>query len=788
MLKQIAHRMTALAGLLLVLLLALPVRQIRADGGERLIVSPEGPYTTIAAALDDAEAGDIIEVRGGTYTTPLEIDKSVSLIGVDSPVLDGGGEGSLVIISAPGVSFQGFMLRNSGSNLNREDTGIVVQATDVTVADNVLENVLFGIFFANGHGSVARNNIVRGLDLAVPMRGDGIRIWYSNDVTIAGNVVSNTRDAIIWFADNVIIEDNTFHDNRYGLHFMYSSNALIENNFFENNSVGAYLMYSNGLTMRNNIVAYNRGPSGHGLALKDMDGVVATDNLFVGNRTGLFLDNSPFLYEGYDYFSGNVFAYNDIGVTALPAVERNIFWDNVFLDNIQQTSVRGRGTLQGNTWSQDGRGNYWSDYAGYDADGDGIGDIPYRAEKLFESLTDAYPELRLFIYSPAAQAIDFAAAAFPSLRPEPRLVDDAPLIRYTWPAGVMTGEGRISGSLLLVAGLLVVVGSITSASMLLWPGGPKHSRHDTPHTHAASAVKNVESNMIIAENLTKRYGQVVALNGVSFTIRAGEAVALWGTNGAGKTTALRCLLGMLPFEGQLIVNGLDVSRNSRAARTVIGYVPQEIAFYNMPVWEALRFYARLKKVPETRIEAALEQVGLTEHSRKSVYALSGGMKQRLALAAGLLSDPPILALDEPTANLDAQSRRDFLSLIRTLNQAGKTIVFSSHRLDEVVALAQRVLVLENGLLTLECPPDELTVKAGLQQWLRIRIPASHRDEALRLLQNQGITATPNGHAIYVRVGIEGKMYLLRTLEAGQITVEDFDLVGGEGLPAQESAS
>jgi heme ABC exporter ATP-binding subunit CcmA len=288
--------------------------------------------------------------------------------------------------------------------------------------------------------------------------------------------------------------------------------------------------------------------------------------------------------------------------------------------------------------------------------------------------------------------------------------------------------------------------------------------------------------MIIAENLTKRYGATKVLDQVSFTIAAGEAVALWGANGAGKTTTLRCLLGVQSFEGKLTVNSMDVKRQGKQVRAAIGYVPQEAAFYDLTVRETLLFYCRLKKAPLTHIAQVLEQVQLSQHSHKKINNLSGGMKQRLALAAALLGDPPILMLDEPTANLDMQAQRDFSHMIQALNQAGKTIVFSSHRLDEVVTLAQRVLVLADGRLKLQCAPRELAQQLGLYRWLRIWVSSAAYEGAQHTLQQQGFTSLPNGASVYVRVSEGNKIEPLRVLERSSIAIEDFELIDHE--PAQ----
>jgi nitrous oxidase accessory protein len=426
----------------------------------RLVVSPQGPFTTIVDALQVAQPHDTIEVQGGVYPAPLVIDKTVTVRGVGNPVIDGRGDGSLVIINAPDVVFMGFRLRGTGTSLVKEDTALVIQAAGVTVADNVMDDVLFGIYFAAAPNGIARNNMIYGKPINENMRGDGIRVWYSNDVTLDGNFITATRDVLIWYADNIIIRNNRLDGNRYGLHFMYNKNATVIDNVIENNLVGAYMMYSANLVLRDNKIVNNRGASGYALALKDMDAASVTDNTFANNRVGVYFDNSPSLYDVYNEFSRNLFAHNDIGVTALPAVKRNIFRDNIFLDNAQQASTEGRGTLQGNLWSQDGRGNYWSDYGGYDQDADGIGDLPYRSEKLFDSLADTRPVLRLFAFSPATQALNFAAAAFPSLRPDPKLIDTAPLMRYDLPANVSAGASPSPLPLVAWSCLLLLLGGM----------------------------------------------------------------------------------------------------------------------------------------------------------------------------------------------------------------------------------------------------------------------------------------------------------------------------------------
>jgi nitrous oxidase accessory protein len=262
----------------------------------------------------------------------------------------------------------------------------------------------------------------------IARRGDGIKTWYSDRVLIEGNVASDGRDIILWYSNDSVVRGNTFDRERYGLHLMFSDRTLIEGNSMSENSIGLYIMYSRDPHVIGNRIVNNHGPSGGGIGLKDVDGAVIEGNRFVNNQIALQVDTSPREPDVENYILGNVFAYNHIGIGMLPAVTNNTLTGNAFIDNTEQVAIIGRGQLKGVTWSEQGQGNFWSDYAGYDADGDGIGDRPYQSQRLFESLVDANPVLRLFSWTPAATAIDFAARAMPSVRPEVKLTDDAPMM------------------------------------------------------------------------------------------------------------------------------------------------------------------------------------------------------------------------------------------------------------------------------------------------------------------------------------------------------------------------
>jgi nitrous oxidase accessory protein len=449
--------------------------------GDGRIVTSQGDAQNLQEAIEQAKDGDTLEVYGGLHHGPILIDKSVSLIGLDWPVIDGGGEGTTVKIVAPDVTIQGFTIRNSGDSLAEENSGIAVEAPGALLTGNQLDNTLFGIYLRESDSTVIQDNRISSMDLPVPRRGDPIRVWFSKDVVIQGNVVNKGRDVVLWYSERISVSDNTVSEGRYGLHFMYCDDATIENNLLTNNSVGTFLMYSRRLHLAHNTIANNRGPSGFGVGLKDMDDAVVENNLFLDNRVGAHVDNSPREVNSIGQFTNNVFAYNDIGVNLMPSVRNNEFVANSFVDNEIQVGIAGGGGRpENNTWTIGDQGNYWSDYIGYDGNGDTIGDVPYKAERLFENMIDHNSSLRLFLYSPVEQAIDFAARAVPLVKPKPKLMDEAPMMKPVYPVGLPQPPQQSSRMMWIASSGLILL----AAYLLVWGFVKKKFRRSGPFSWA----------------------------------------------------------------------------------------------------------------------------------------------------------------------------------------------------------------------------------------------------------------------------------------------------------------
>ncbi|MBC8363994.1 MAG: ABC transporter ATP-binding protein [Actinobacteria bacterium] len=282
--------------------------------------------------------------------------------------------------------------------------------------------------------------------------------------------------------------------------------------------------------------------------------------------------------------------------------------------------------------------------------------------------------------------------------------------------------------------------------------------------------------MIRVEHLTKAYRRNTVVDDLSFSVEGGESVALWGPNGAGKTTVIRCLLGLVGYTGRIEVGGLDARVHPKATRGLIGYVPQELGFYgDLTIAETLALSGDLRGLPRSRIGEVLGAVALEAEAGKRVCELSGGMRQRLGMAVALLPDPPVLLLDEPTSSLDVGSRRRMVSLLDSLRGPGRVLVITSHRVEEVGMLVDRVLALDSGRLAHECPPGELTGRLNLESWLHVVLPEAQTADALVHLWASGFDAHENGHGVLVGVATGDKLSALNCLSEGDFDIRDFEV-------------
>jgi nitrous oxidase accessory protein len=431
------------------------------------------PISVVSDLIERAGEGETVLVPPGIYQGALRLRKAVVLDGGGhGAIFDGMGEGTVIEVEAEGVTIRGCVVRGSGEDVTGEPAGIRVLAGGATIEGNAIEDALFGIDLREAPNAVIRHNTISGKDLEPGRRGDGIRLWWSHGCTVEGNSVRGSRDMVFWYSEDLRITRNTVTGSRYGLHFMYSHGSVLEANELHGNSVGVYLMYSNGIALRGNRMLNNRGASGYGIGLKDCDDIAITGNALLANRVGVYVDNSPSSIGSTGLFEGNTIAFNEIGLLATPNTHDNVFTNNAFLENEEPAATHGRGRLVSNAFAREGVGNYWSDYAGFDLDGDGVGDMVYEPRSLFGAMLAREPNLRLFVHSPAQQAVEFTARALPELQPESTLVDSSPLTAP--PRLELPGfDQRVAGpGMWIIAGSLLAAAGVGAAVLASQPGLP----------------------------------------------------------------------------------------------------------------------------------------------------------------------------------------------------------------------------------------------------------------------------------------------------------------------------
>jgi len=396
-------------------------------GSTKIVLRHDGD---LRAALAVAQSGDTIFVEGGTHLGNFVLERRVVLIGRGKPIVRGEGTGSIFTITADSCVIRGFAIEHCGNMLVDEDAGVLLKSDGNVIEENELRDILFGIYLFHSSGNTIRGNVIQGRNwLEVGERGSGIHIWNSRNNVLLDNIITEVRDGMyIQNANGNRIDGNEIYNLRYGLHYMYSDSNSFTDNRFHHNMAGAAIMYSSHLVFRRNAFVHNRGVSSFGILFQDCHYSLADSNIIADNDVGLFFEAS-----GHNIFRYNTIAQNDLALQMYTNSEENVFTLNAFVDNINPLRLVGKQSTT--LWSYEGKGNYWSQHDGYDFNNDGIADIPLRIQNAFDYLEGNYPRLRLYLYSPASQALEVAVRAFPFVEISHE-IDDHPLLnRPEIPAG-----------------------------------------------------------------------------------------------------------------------------------------------------------------------------------------------------------------------------------------------------------------------------------------------------------------------------------------------------------------
>jgi nitrous oxidase accessory protein len=375
---------------------------------------------SIAAAVRAARAGDTVQVEPGRYSVNLLIDKPLTLRGTGRPVLSGGNRGDVIRVAAPDVTIEGFEVRDSGSDLSAQNAGIYATpgSDRITVRDNVLRDNLFGLWIEKLEAPVVAGNAITGRrEVPSAQRGNGIQLYNTEGARILDNDIGHARDGIyVDVSHHALFRGNRIHDLRYGTHYMNSHDNVWERNVVYRNRGGLALMEVRRQVVRDNVAW---GNADHGIMLRTIQDSVIENNVVAGNGKGFFVYDAE-----YNTVRGNLVVGNAVGLHVWAGSIHNDVDGNDFIGNEDQVRYV---AARDEEWGRRA-GNYWSNYAGFDADGNGTGDTPYAASDVIDRLAWRQPLVKLLLTSPAVQTLRAVARQFPLLR-APSIVDRHPRMR-----------------------------------------------------------------------------------------------------------------------------------------------------------------------------------------------------------------------------------------------------------------------------------------------------------------------------------------------------------------------
>lgn len=430
----------------------------------------------VQSLVDAAGPGETVVVPAGVHVGAITIDHPVRLLGDPGASIDGSDIGSVITVDAADVEIAGLTVTGSGHDQVGAPSGILVTPRGdranihdvwvrhsylgVTVQraeDVVLERVSIlgdGIISGELHATGAAGSGV-GDGSGSLLRGDGIWLFNAPHATVRDCVLDTVRDGIyVSFGRDHLIQGNAIVNSRYAVHDMYGVNLTIEGNRIRGNLSGLVMMYGGPVHVTGNTITDSGSAStGFGAIVKDVGGVTLDANVLADNRIGLDVDDAGRTAGDATVFVGNTIALNNVGVLLAPSADPT-FSRNAFIENTTQVVLHGTGESQA-IWELDGAGNYWSDYGGFDAAGDGIGDVPYTRSGRTEQLIAANPLLLALASAPAFRLLMSVEDRWAPTQPT---VDDRHPLTYVVSPALADAAGAGSALLLASGALMVVVG------------------------------------------------------------------------------------------------------------------------------------------------------------------------------------------------------------------------------------------------------------------------------------------------------------------------------------------
>jgi len=390
-----------------------------AHAGEVRVPAADG---ALKAAVAGASPGDVLILSPGRHDGPVTLSRSITLDGRGKATVDAGGAGSVITVTGADITVRGLTIVGSGSDHEGIDSGVQLTKTArrALVEHNRILGNLYGVDIHGADDSIVRGNLIEGrTDRRMNDRGNGVYVWNAPGARVEGNDIRWGRDGIfVNTSHSNSFVGNRFRDLRFAVHYMYANRSEVRGNLSVGNHLGYAVMYSKDVKIIDNVSVND---AEHGVMLNYTNGSEVRGNLVLSGATKCL-----FIYNAHkNEIVGNRFERCGIGVHFTAGSERNAITGNAFVGN--RTQVKYVGTTWVD-WSAEDIGNYWSDFAGYDLDGDGIADAPYRPNDSMDHILWTQPAAKLLLGAPAVQLVKWAQSAFPALLPG-GVVDRAPLMQ-----------------------------------------------------------------------------------------------------------------------------------------------------------------------------------------------------------------------------------------------------------------------------------------------------------------------------------------------------------------------
>lgn len=287
--------------------------------------------------------------------------------------------------------------------------------------------------------------------------------------------------------------------------------------------------------------------------------------------------------------------------------------------------------------------------------------------------------------------------------------------------------------------------------------------------------------MIQVTNLSKSYGDIKAVNDISFEITKGEIFGLLGPNGAGKSTTLNMMSTVVKNDtGTIVIDGLDARNNSEKSKRLIGVVPQEISLYeDLSAYQNLMFWGNLYGIPskelKERIDKTLELIGLLDRKKDAIKTYSGGMKRRINIAAALLHQPKVLFMDEPTVGIDPQSRNHIFEVIETLNKQGMTIIYTTHYMEEVERLCDRIAIIDSGKIVAQGTQSELADLVNAKESIQLEFDFLSEQHVNELKESLQYPMKQSENKLLIEVTVKELTKVITACNELQLNINDIQL-------------